>query len=89
MSAAATETAKDVKEARVVGFFDAKRRIVEALDFRIEQLTMKDKALDAAAAEGKYDDTTLGSKLNRAEDAGRLDELETFRRFVKGMVVKV
>lgn len=80
--------ALEAPSPRVQAFSETKRRVIEALDFRIEMLTTSAKTLSEAAAAGKYNDSSLGSQLNRAEDAGRLDELESFRSYVKGMVIK-
>lgn len=58
---------------KVEGFMEAKRRVVRAIDFRLKNLRSVVKV----------------TKTGYFASECRIDELETLRSFVKGMVVKV
>lgn len=62
---------------KITGFTEAKRRVVDAIDFRLDGLK-RDRDLLAVNGRGDH----FGYE-------NRIDELETIRAFVKGMVVKV
>jgi len=62
-------------KARVEGFMECKRRVTSALDHRIADCAAALKVL-----------TSL--KSVHAEVDARKDEMESFRSYVKGMVVK-
>lgn len=66
---------------RLQAFSETKRRIVDAIDHRIDMLKTLISNLEN---EGHR----IGYQLIITENAGRLDELETFRKFVKGMVIE-
>lgn len=60
----------------VSGFMKAKRQVIAAIDYRLENLSEGLKSLKR-----------LGIDDNFGREQ-RIDELETLRTFVKGMVVK-
>lgn len=73
------EIVDEVNSGRVRGFAECKRRVTEALDFRIDAII---KTLEVLEKNNKITYVTEDYR-------SKLDELETFRNYVKGMVVKV
>jgi tryptophanyl-tRNA synthetase len=64
---------------KVVGFMEAKRRVVEGLDYRLERLQ---ESLAVLKKEGNSQDLVVDME-------SRIDEVETFRAHLKGMVTAV
>lgn len=74
------ELEKEVKDARVRGFMQNKRRVVESIDYRIARLKESAEIL-------KRDPKKLDLMLKDVES--RAEELESVRIYVQGMVIKV
>ena len=68
-----------INSGRVSGSTSTKRQIVEALDYRVNRLT---ESLEVLRKNGNQ----VQSVIDDMES--RVDELETFRHYVKGMVFK-
>ena len=64
---------------KVMGFMEAKRRVVDGLDYRLERLQ---ESLAVLKREGNSQDLVVDME-------SRIDEVETFRAHIKGMVTKV
>lgn len=73
------EIARVITEARIRGFSETKRRVTEALDYRISQLS---EGIDALKENHEC--------VSVVEDYDiRRDELYSIRAFIRGMVVEV
>lgn len=75
-----TELVDEVNSARVRGFGETKRRVIEAMDYRIARLT---ESLDVLNRQPEKVRSVIDDMQSR------VDELETIRNYVKGMVIKV
>lgn len=69
----------EVLNAKVEGFTETKRKVVEALDYRIARTQESLEVLNRK-------EEKVQSVIDDMES--RVDELETFRNYVKGMVIK-
>lgn len=71
---------KKTKSSKLQTFSETKRRVVDAIDFRLKSLRTNVRVMSETA--------TVPTSL--LEDwSSRIDELESLRSYVKGMVIKV
>lgn len=76
------ELVDEIGSARVRAFASTKRQVLEALDYRLARLNDSLEVLQKNRE--KFESNYLFDDME-----SRIDELETFRNYVKGMVIKV